>query len=339
MKAILFYGPKDLRYQEVKKPEIKPGEVLVKIKAALTGGTDTKTYLNGHPRIIKSIPSAFGYEFAGVVDLSNNPDFKVGDRVVAANTSPCFNCFFCEKKEFELCQNLEFLNGSFAEYIALPAAIAKNNLYKFSESLDFQQAAATQTLAVTLHGLAKSAIKEKDTVVIYGIGAIGQCFIKACRLLYPQSSIIAIGSSTQKLKLAKKNGANHILNYKESDIETEVKKITNYGADVVIEAVGKIDAWQTALKLVRPGGLINFFGGCPKGTKLELDSFQVHYEELRIVGSFHHTPTYIKEALALLESKKINIDDLLTHTMPLTDLEKALQLMLSGEALKVVVKP
>lgn len=338
MKAALFYGPEDIRLEETKLPELSDGEVLVAVKAALTGGTDVKTYLRGHPRIIKKTPSSFGYEFSGIVKESKSAKFKAGDRIVSANTAPCYECYFCKKEEFELCENLDFLNGSFAEEIIIPAQIVKHNSYKLPEGLSFEKAAMLQTLAVALHGFEKSQIKDGDIVCVYGIGAIGQCFIKLCKALKKDIEVYAVGSSELKLELAKKNKADHVVNYKKTKIEEYIDERTDYGCDVVIEAVGKPEAWTQALKLVRPGGLVNFFGGCPKGTNIELDTFQAHYSELRTVGVFHHTPKYIKQALDLISSKKIDMSDLISETATLDQLEESLKKMLSGEVLKVLIQ-
>lgn len=340
MQAALFYGPEDLRIEDVNLPELAEGEVLVEIKASLTGGTDTKTYLRSHPKIIKEIPSRFGYELSGIVKDSENERFNIGDRVVAANTAPCMECIFCKKKQFELCQNLEFLMGSFSEQIIIPAKIANRNLYTFSPELDMQTAAFTQTLAVALHGFEKTQVQDGDVLCIYGIGAIGQCFIKLAKQLKKDLTIVAIGSSEEKKKLASENGADIVLDYKEDDLEEEIKKFNDgFGVDKLIEVVGKPDAWQECFKLIRPGGLINFFGGCPKGSKVELDTYQAHYDEVTITGTFHHTPYYIEKALRLLEAGEIKIDDLISHEMLLSDLEKALKMMIDGKAMKIAILP
>jgi L-iditol 2-dehydrogenase len=344
MLSWLFYGPEDIRLEEIPQPIIGEGEVLVKIKAAVTGGTDSKTYLRGHPRIIKTIPSAFGYEFAGEVTESNAVGFKTGNRVIAANTAPCYECFFCKKEEFQLCENLDFLNGSFAEYIKIPEQIAKHNLYTIPDSLDYKAAVMTQTLAVALQGFIKTEIQTGDVVAIYGLGAIGQCFIKLCKNYIDGVTVVAIGRSEQKLELAEANGADHCLRHCEPerrgnpDLKTRIKELGyTYGADKVIEAVGKVETWQAAMSLVRPGGTVNFFGGAPKGSKIELDSFQLHYQETKIIGSFHHQPKYIKEALDLIASGKIQMSDLISHEMKLEELEKTLEMMIAGEAMKVLI--
>jgi L-iditol 2-dehydrogenase len=339
MRAVLFYAPKDIKLEELSSPELNNGELRVKIQAAVTGGTDLKTYLRGHPRIITKIPSKFGYEFAGSVIESKNPKFKVGDRLISANTAPCYQCYFCDKKEHELCENLEFLNGSFAEEIIIPAQIAKHNTYKLHDSLSYEKAVLTQTLAVALHGFYKSGIKDGDKVCVYGIGAIGQSFIKLCKALKKNVEVFAVGSSSLKLELAKKNRADYVINYKKTKVEEYISERTDYGCDVVIEAVGKPETWEMALKLVRPGGLMNFFGGCPRDTEIRLDTFQAHYLELRTVGVFHHTPHYIQEALKIITQNKIDLSDLITDKMPLAELEMALKKMNAGEALKVLIQP
>lgn len=340
MRACLFYGPEDLRYEEISEETLRPGEVRVNIKSALTGGTDLKSYLRGHPKLLKNTPSKFGYEFCGEIsELADDiQNWQIGDKVVCGNTVPCFNCYFCEKEEYSLCQNLEFLNGSFAESIIIPAKIVAHNLYKVPDSVPEHIAASTQTLAVALHGFEKSQIKAGSTIGIYGLGAIGQTFIKICRALVPQAKIIAFGRSEWKRKLAEENGADLVIDISKEKSREEILEIIKdapFGLDYVIEAVGKTDAWQKVLELVRPGGLVNFFGGCPKGSLLELDTYKMHYEELRLIGVFHHSPKYIKKALDLISDGSIQMENLITHEKKLSELEDALKLQLEGKAMKV----
>ena len=339
MQTFLYYGPKDIRLEETQAKELETTEVRVKVDLALTGGTDTKTYLRGHPKLIKETPSAFGYEFAGEVIESKNNKFKVGDKVIAANTAPCYKCFFCKKDQPELCLRLEFLNGSFAQEIIIPSAIAKNNLHKFPKDMDLMKAAFTQTLAVCLLGFDRTNIKDGDTVVVYGIGSIGQCFIRLCKTLRENIRIIAIGSSELKKGIARQNGADIVLDYKTDNLSKEIFSFTEFGADKIIEATGKPEVWEQCLNLVRPGGLINFFGGCPPESELNISTYDLHYKEITLTGSFHHSPKYIKKALTLLQSDLIDVKKIITHEMPLSDLEKAFELMLNGEAIKVAIKP
>ena len=130
MKAIRYYAPNDIRYEEIKIPELQEGEILVKVEAALTCGTDVKTFRRGHPVLIKKTPSGFGHEFSGIVSKigENVEKFNIGDRVVCANSAPCGECFYCKKQEYNLCENLDLLNGAYAQYITVPARIVKKNM-------------------------------------------------------------------------------------------------------------------------------------------------------------------------------------------------------------------
>jgi L-iditol 2-dehydrogenase len=336
--AVLFYKPKKIKLAELERKDLHKNEVRVKILYALTGGTDVKTYLRGHPKLIKETPSTFGYELCGEVIESKNPKFQIGDKIISANTVPCDKCFFCNKNQAELCENLEFLNGSFAQEIVIPAALAKVNLYKISKTIDPKIAAFTQTLAVCLLGFERTHIKDNDIVCVYGIGAVGQCFIQLCKTLRENVTVVAIGSSDIKKKLAKKYKADLVLDYKKDDIEKEIKKLYPHGVDKIIEATGKPEVWQDCLKFVRQGGLINYFGGCPKDSSIKISTYDLHYKEITLTGSFHHTPKHIQQALTLLQSNVIKVDDLISDTMQLEDLEKALKLMIKGEAIKVAIK-
>ena len=178
MKAQMFYAPGDVRFEETEIPQISDDEMLVKVKAALTCGTDLKTYRRGHPTIIQSVPSTFGHEFASeVVKVGKNvTNFKVGDRVVGANTAPCFECENCKNKRYSLCTNLQYLNGAYSEYVAVPSHILKYNFYKIPDGLPYEQAALLEPLACAVHGVDRIPAKVGDKVVVIGAGPIGLMF-------------------------------------------------------------------------------------------------------------------------------------------------------------------
>jgi L-iditol 2-dehydrogenase len=322
-------------------PDLLDGEVLVKVIYAATGGTDLKTFQRGHPKIIKNIPSSFGYEFVGVIESvdSSVAGFQQGDYVVAANTAPCYECFFCKKAEYSLCENLEFLNGAFAEYIKIPKNIVKHNLYKVSRFDKLEELSLTQTLAVALHGFKRSYIKDDDKVIVYGLGPIGQTFIKLIKF-FTKAEVYAVARSQHKLGLAKENGADFLVDIKnlsDEEIKAKLKSLLPHGADVVIEAVGKPEAWQLCLSLVRKGGLINYFGGCVQGTSIQVDTFRLHYDEIKLIGVFHHSPEYIKAALELISGDKISMKNLISQKFSLSDLPKALALHEDGSVFKTLI--
>ena len=202
MKSIQYYGPQNIKYEDVMVKPPEDGEIVVKIISALTCGTDVKTYRRGHPVLIKNIPSGFGHEFAGIVDKVGRgvTKFKSGDRVVCANSAPCGNCFYCRRGEYNLCENLDLLNGAYAQYITVPARIVEKNTLILPENLSFDKAAFCEPLANVVHGVERTGIKEGDTVGIIGIGPIGLMFARLAKL--KGARVIAAGRNPIKLKLA-----------------------------------------------------------------------------------------------------------------------------------------
>lgn len=343
MNACVFYGPEDIRYEKVKTPKINDEEILVKTEVVLTCGTDLKTYLRGHPVLIKETPALFGHQFSGeIVKVGKNvKNFKIGQKVIPVNSSPCFKCVYCKAEKYSLCENILFLNGAYAEYVKVPKDIVENNTYEVPKNTSFEAAAALEGVAVVLHGFEKSEITKDKVVCIIGTGSIGLLFISLAKRA--GAKIISIGRSTSKLKLAKELGADYTFSINEDGLGKKIKEITNgIGPEVVIEAVGQTSSWEFAVEIVSKGGLVNFFGGCKKGTKVELDTFRLHYDELKILGVFHHTPSYVKQALKILseESFQNNIlKKIISKTLPLSSLEEAFKLQKDGEVIQVAIKP
>lgn len=342
MKAVMFYAPGDIRYEETEIPEPKEGEVLVKIKAALTCGTDVKTYRRGHPVLIKSTPSGFGHEFSGIVEKVGDKvsAFKVGDRVVAANSAPCGECFFCRKGEYNLCENLEFLNGAYAEYIIVPKRIAEKNLLKIPQNLSFEEAAFVEPLSNVIHGVDKAAIKEGMTVGIMGLGPIGLMFAKAAKL--KGAKVIVAARNPMKLELAKTFAdADKVVDCTKTDYIKEFVEFSEerMGLDVVVDCVGLPEIWEQLPSAVRKGGTVMLFGGCKSGTTVSFDTRRLHYDEVKLIAAFHHTPQYIREALDLIISKKIDVKKLISAKMPLNKTEEALKLQAESKAIKILVVP
>ena len=343
MKAIMFYAPKDIRYEEVNVPEPNEGEVLVKVEAALTCGTDVKTYRRGHPVLIKKTPSGFGHEFSGTIaKLGENVEgFNVGDRVVAANSAPCGECFFCKKGEENLCENLELLNGAYAQYILIPKNIVQKNLIKIPENLPFKLAAFTEPLSNVVHGISRTPINKGDTVGVIGIGPFGLMFCALAKL--KGAKVIAMGRNPLKLKLAKEFAhADEVIDLKKYNDPTEIilsMTEEKRGLDVAIECVGLPEIWESMFKIVRRGGCVHLFGGCASGTSVNIDTKRLHYDEVNIISVFHHTPKYFREALNLIATKQIDVEKLITKTLPLKYTKRALEMQQNGEAIKVLIEP
>lgn len=343
MKAIRYYAPQDIRYEDVEIPEPKHGEVLVKIQAALTCGTDIKTFRRGHPVLIKKTPSGFGHEFAGIVEKIGEGvvGFNIGDRVVAANSAPCGQCFYCLKKQYNLCENLDLLNGAYAEYINVPARIVEKNLLKIPTGLSFEKAAFAEPLANVVHGVERTNIQPGDTVGVFGIGPIGLMFARLAKL--KGAKVIAAGRNPLKLKLATEFAhADEVVDLtKYHHPEKIFKSFTDggRGLDVAVECVGLPETWEKMFSLVRKGGKVHLFGGCKSGSTVNLDTRQLHYDEVQIISVFHHTPQYFREALDLIADGHVDVTKLITKKMPLADAKDALLAHEKGHAIKVLLTP
>ena len=343
MKAIQFYAPEDIRYEEVPIQEPKKGEVLVKIMAALTCGTDVKTFRRGHPVLIKSVPSGFGHEFSGIVEKLGEgvTNIKVGDRVVAANSAPCGECFFCKKGQYNLCENLQFLNGAYAEYITVPARIVEKNMIKLPGDLSFEEAAFTEPLANVVHGAERTNIKAGQSVGIIGIGPIGLMFAKYAKL--KGARVIVGGRNEIKLRLAKEFAdVDKVVDLKNTENFEEVFR--NFsdegrGLDVAIECVGLPEMWEKTFSLVRAGGTVHFFGGCKKGSEIKLPTTKMHYGDIKILSVFHHTPEYVRKALDIIATHKMDVKKLITEEISLDKIPYAMQQHIEGKAIKFLVKP
>jgi L-iditol 2-dehydrogenase len=286
----MYHGPGDLRVEEVPRPEPAEGDVLVQVEVALTDGTDAKTFRRGHPLLLAETPSPFGHEFCGI-------DVATGRRVVAANSAPCGECAPCRRGEETLCESLRpFLNGAYAEYLLVPARIAKRNLLPVPPALPPEVAALVEPLACCLHGVERAGIAAGQTAAVVGPGPIGLMLCAAAKDV--GAHVVSVGGRPARQELATAFGAT---------------PGDGRGADVVIEAVGTDEAWQDAVGLVRPGGTVVFFGG----REVAIDTFRLHYEELTLRGAFHHTPRTVRAALAFLASGAYPWDRLVTHRVGL----------------------
>lgn len=343
MKAVRYYAPQDIKYEDIEIQEPGDYEVLVKVKAALTCGTDVKTYRRGHPVLIKKTPSGFGHEFAGIIEKVGKKviGFEEGDRVVAANSAPCGKCFFCKKQEYNLCENLDLLNGAYAEYITIPKIITEKNLLKIPTGLSFEKAAFAEPLANVVHGVETTNIKPGQTVGVIGIGPIGLMFVRLAKL--KGAKVIAAGRNPLKLQLAKEFGnADEVVDLNKYKYPEKIFKSFSEegkGLDVAVECVGIPEVWEMMFKLVRKGGTVHLFGGCKSNTTVNLDTKQIHYDGIKIVSTFHHTPKYFRQALELIANGDVDVTKLITCKMPMERTKEAIELHEQGKAIKVLLTP
>ena len=332
MKAAVLYGKEDVKIEKVPIPRLEPGEVLIKVQVALTCGTDLKVYQRGyHARMIQP-PALFGHELAGTIEEvgAGVKEFRRGMRVVALNSAPCGVCFFCLKKQSNLCEDLLFNNGAYAEYIKVPRRIVEVNMLRIPDKVSFEAAAMCEPLACVLHGLNETHAERGDSIVIIGAGPIGLMFMQVAKL--SGLRVIAVVKRDEQVKDARRFGADETVQITAFDDPiSAVRALTpkKRGADVVIEAVGRPQAWQWAVDMVRKGGTVNFFGGCASGTKVQLDTNRLHYSEITLKATFHHTPETVRRAFGLIAEKKVRGTDYITGEAPLSRLHDVLRHMLN----------
>jgi L-iditol 2-dehydrogenase len=344
MTAAVLYGSEDLRVEMIDVPSLAADEVLLRVRLALTDGTDLKVWKRGyHARMIQP-PAVFGHELVGdivAVGKRVDPRWRLGMRVVAANSAPCLRCYHCRRGQENLCDDLLFNNGAYAEYMRIPARIVTENMLEVPHSVDDQSAALVEPLACVLRGIHEMELRTGDTAVVIGCGPIGLKFV---RMLSRRGiRVIALARRDAPLDVARRLGAHAIINVNSvSDAIEAVRAHTEdkRGPDAVVEAAGNPTAWRTALSMVRRGGVINFFSGLPSGTKVEIEPATIHYSEIRIISTFHHTPRFIREALEAVRRGEISAHDFVTEEIRLADLPQAFERMKSrsGE-IKLAVRP
>jgi len=342
MNAEMLYGVKDLRIQETEIPRIGDGEVLVKVKAATTCGTDLKIYQRGYVEKIIKLPTIFGHEWAGeVVDIGTKLEWpQKGMRVRAGNSAPCLHCTMCQKGKYNLCENMIWLWGAYAEYIKVPARMVLVNMQEIPAHVSYEEASLAEPLACVLHGVEEAGVKLGDNVAIIGAGPIGLLHLLTVKKMGVEKAIM-IDLVDERLDFAKKVGADETINSGRENAMEKVREYTSgYGADVAIEAIGVPATWEQAFKLARKGGTVLEFGGCPPGTEIRLDAEQLHYGEMKVLGAFHATPLHFRKALNLIASRTIDVRPLITRKMKLAQLREAFNILsTSKNEIKIAIVP
>jgi L-iditol 2-dehydrogenase len=331
VRAAILCGKEDIQIREIKPGRLKAGEVRISIEAALTCGTDLKVFKRGyHARMIVP-PAVFGHEFAGVITElgTGSKGWRKGDRVVVANSAPCGECFFCRQRQENLCGNLLFLNGAYAESIVVPARIVRKNLLRLKPGTDFCDAALVEPLACVVQGVEDTNLQAGQRVLVIGSGPIGLMFVTLARHLGCEVSLA--GRRASRLAAARRLGARQVVDIGHGrNLVAKVRQAGEKPFDAVIEAVGKPETWEAGVQLVRKGGTVNFFGGCPSGSTVTLDATLIHYSNLTLRASFHHTPRTIRRALGFIELGVVRASDFVDGECPLSELPLLFQSMARG---------
>ncbi len=330
MTAAVLYGREDLRLERVETPRAGAGELVLRVGAALTCGTDLKVYRRGYHAMMLTPPIPFGHEMAGVVTEVGEDvtGFREGDRVVALNSAPCDECFFCRRGQQNLCEDLIFNNGAYAEYIRIPARIVEKNTLLIPDGVPLEHAALTEPLACVVRGLEETGAAPGDTMVVIGAGPIGLMFMHVAELAGME--VIAVVKRDDQVETAKLFGAAQVVQTTVEDVVAATRALTPgcRGADAVIEAVATPATWEWAVDMVRKGGIVNFFGGPPSGTTVALDTNRLHYGDITLKASFHHTPSTCRTAFELIVSGRFRAAEAITGRARLDEVPEIFRQML-----------
>ena len=345
MRAIRYYAPKDVRVEEIPVPVLEPGGLLVKVDACAVCGSDLKTFNVGNPRM--KPPITMGHEFTGIiVDVSKCVSgFSKGDRVVMATSISCGKCLYCQNGWSNLCIQLEpmgfFFDGGMAEYVAIPAKAVKNgHVVKVPRNLKPEYAALAEPLSCAVNSVKRSNVRKGDFVLVMGAGPMAILNALAAKE-FGASKVFMTELNPARLIQAKNFDIDRLISPAEEDLVKIIMDETNgYGADVVIVAAPAAQPQEEALKLVRKRGSVCLFASLPSDkSNLTIDSRLVHYNEILVTGSSDSTALDVQQAVKILGKPGFPADKIASHLMGLDGIHDAFKLMISGEVLRVVLKP
>jgi L-iditol 2-dehydrogenase len=331
-------APGQIELRRASIPVPGSGQVLLRIDRALAGGTDRKAFLRGHPMI--PMPGPFGHRYAGTVAAlgPGAPPFEIGQPVMGVHSAPCGACDLCRKGREHLCPDVmrEKVLGAFAQYLCIPEPVARQNLFPRPAWLDAESAALLEPAACVVHGLELIDWRGVERVLVLGLGVMGLFF---AQLLphYTKAARAGAGRRAARVEVGRCLGLRPVWDVTTIALADQLPTEDRF--DVVIECTGQLEGWQEAFARTAPGGQVLLFGGLPRGTLFPVDSFRAHYEEVRLVGSFHFAPRDVAKARELLLSGELELDALISGCLPLRELPEALRRLDAGEGLQYAIDP
>jgi L-iditol 2-dehydrogenase len=335
MKISIWHNNNDIRLQEIPIPQPDPKEMLLKVISCGICGSDIVEWYR-----LPRAPLVQGHEIGGEVVKVGDAvrKYEAGDRVFVAPKVPCMECDYCKNGHYPVCSSVnERLPGGFAEYILVPEFLLEHGTYLLPENISYDLSTFIEPLACIVRAQKLAGVKKGQTVMVLGCGVSGLLHIKLAKA--KNCKVIAIDINTKKLEFAKKNGAD-ILIHAEGNISEQLASIKHKMADAVFLCTSALSAIDLAWKCVDKGGVIVFYAvpGPEKKVTIPINDFW--RKEIRVITSYYCGPPDIEEAIKLIEEKRIELEDMVTHRFPLKDIEKAFQLVLDGrESLKVIIRP
>jgi len=346
MKAVVFESLENMIIREdYPDPDLPRDGIIVKVESVAVCGSDVRIFHRGHVNV--KPPQIIGHEVAGIVYKvgEETTEFKEGERVVLGADVPCGKCFYCLRGHQNNCLNLTSfgyqLQGGFAQFMAVPRpAINAKIVQRIPEHLSFDEACLTEPLACVVNGQDLSNIRAGDTVAIIGAGPIGLMHAMLARAK-GATKIIISEIAEKRLEMAKNFDIDVLIDAREKDpVDVVLKETDGLGADIVIVAAPSGEAQAQAIYMARNLGTVNFFGGLPPNTKeIPINTNRIHYKEIFVHGSHGSSPKDNAMALKFISSGQVPVGRLITHTLPLDEINEGLRLVESREALKVILKP
>lgn len=339
MKVAMYYRNDDVRIEEMPVPEIGDEEILVKVKASGICGSDVMEWYR-----IKKAPLVLGHEITGeIVKVGKKvKNFSQGDRVFVSHHVPCDECRFCLNDQHTLCNTLRSTNfypGGFSEYIRVPKINVEKGTFLLPDEISYEEGVFIEPLACVIRGLRIAGFESNKSVLIIGSGITGLLHIKLLKAMKVKK-IFAVDINEYRLNKAKEFGADLVMDAKE-DIVEKIKKANNgFLADMTITCTGSPSAVLQAVKAVEKGGVVLLFAPTKPGIEIPLHIFEIWNKGITITSTYAGSPRDIKEAIEILKSGKIKVDDMITHRLPLEKAQLGFQIVARAEnSIKVVIYP
>ena len=339
MQSAILVEPRRIELREVPVPAAPAGGAVVRVRAALTDGTDLKAYRRGHPQM--PMPTPFGHEFSGDIVATGErvTAFKAGDAIACVHSAPCMHCFWCVQGEHELCESVMSTKilGAYAQFIEVPERILGINAFQKPAALPYEAAAFLEPLACVVHSLDVLTVKPGQTVAVMGDGGFG--FLHALLLVRAGARPLLAGRRDERRDLSARLGIDYVDTREQSASEAIARRTGGRGADALIECTGQSAIWEEAPSLVRRGGTVSFFGGLPSGVRVSFDASRMHYDEVRLVSPFHFRPGSVRRAFDLLADGAVDPLPLISETVPLRDIALVFERLDRGEGIKFAIVP
>ncbi len=340
MKAAVYHGKGDVRIEELPSPQPAAGELLLRVHSCGLCGTDVSKYVH---QLVEP-PVVLGHEIAGVVESVGEgvERFKPGDRAIVPHHIPCFVCRYCRHENYSMCRSWKPTRiepGGFCEYVKVAAESVKSGMREIPPDLDFDVAAMAESFACGLRAFRRTPLQAGDLLAVVGCGPVGLMHVMLGKSL-GAGGIIALDIEPERLKAAKKFGADAALDASAEDLGESLHQLTGGGVDLAMVCVGLSEAIYTALDIVRDGGTVNCFAECPPGAELTIDPNILYRKEIVLAGSYSSSPIELAMALQLLDGGRLPVDELITHRLPLEKTAQAFELAIEGkDTLKIVINP